>query len=184
MTLIIGIGRGLLEFYLSLDNHVIIAAVRNVEHENAKSLKNMPTGAGTKLHMVRIDSGDASDPKRAMEILATELKIDHIDILIANAGICEHLVPIKEIEMDEMNSIMAINTWSLLYLYQAALPMLAGSLKPKLVYISSTLGSISLAASSAQWTGAYGLSKAAGNFLVQKIQAENDHLMTLSIHPG
>lgn len=179
-----GLGRGLVEHYLSLTGFIVIAAVRDTKHENCTSLNDIPRGPESKLIIIKIDNTSPSDAQDSMELLQKEFGIFHIDILIANAGICEHLVPLKDAQMVEMNQILAVNTWSLLHLYQATLPMLMRSSQPKLVYISSVLGSLSLAAKNTGWTGAYGLSKAAANFFVQKIRSENDGLIAMAINPG
>ncbi|KAF5020208.1 hypothetical protein F66182_7773 [Fusarium sp. NRRL 66182] len=179
-----GLGLGLLQHYSSLKDHVVIAAVRNTEHENCHSLKGMSCGSGSRVILVKIDNVSPSDPKDAMALLQEKFKIQHIDVLIANAGICEHLVPLEDADLTEINQLMTVNTWSLLQLYQAALPMFMRASQPKLVYISSVLGSISSAAENTQWTGAYGLSKAAGNFLIQKIRSENEHLRAMAIDAG
>lgn len=180
----VGLGRGLVEHYLSLTGFTVIAAVRDTKHENCSSLKDIPREPQSKLVIIKIDNTSPLDAKYSMEILQKEFGIFHIDILIANAGICEHLVPLKDVQMAQINQNLVVNTWSLLHLYQAALPMLMRSSQPKLVYISSVLGSISLAAKNTGWTGPYGLSKAAANFLIQKIGSESNGLIAMAIDPG
>ncbi|CAH0024685.1 unnamed protein product [Clonostachys rhizophaga] len=179
-----GLGRGLLEHYLSLTNHIVVAAVRSIEHEKSRSLAEISCGHGSRLILVKIDNTSVSDARDATVTLQHEFNIQHIDILIANAGICEHLLPLKDASLTEINRVLAVNTWSLLRLYQAALPMHLRASSPKLVYISSVLGSISSASKDTGHTGAYGLSKAAGNFCIQKIRSENDHLIAMAIDPG
>ncbi|GKU08559.1 toxin biosynthesis ketoreductase [Fusarium langsethiae] len=179
-----GIGRGLLEHYLSLTNHFVIAGLRDTKHENSTALQDIPCGPGSKLIVVKIDNASPSDAKDATITLQKEYEIHHIDLVIANAGICEHLVPIKNADVTELNHLLTVNTWSLLHLYQAALPMLLKSSQPKLVYITSVMGSISGATNNTGLTGPYGLSKAAGNFLIQKIRSENSHLTAMAVDPG
>jgi norsolorinic acid ketoreductase len=77
-----------------------------------------------------------------------------------------------------------VNSLGLVVLFQAVHKLLFASPTgaPKLAYISSGLGSIGgyidLAAT------AYGVSKAAANYLVKALDVENPSLITLAISPG
>jgi norsolorinic acid ketoreductase len=84
----------------------------------------------------------------------------------------------------EVLSHIEVNTLGPLRLFKATALLLQNASTPKFVYISTLLASISGIEQMPSLTAAYGMSKAAGNYLVKKIDAENQHLITLSIDPG
>ena len=180
----VGLGRGMAAQFLLGANTTVIAGVRDVENKASLQLNKLPRGSGSKLVVVKIDSNSPNDAIEAVNYARSTENISQIDIAIANAGICEHLVSLADAEVEEMNRIVNTNTWGLLRLYQATLPFLREAPMPKLVYISSQLGCIAHAASNADCIGPYGLSKAAGNYMVQKIAAENPWLISFAIDPG
>lgn len=61
-------------------NNTIIAAVRNPSDANAKSLFDIKPVNGNKLVVVKIDSAQDDDPKKAAEELKTKYGIDHLDV--------------------------------------------------------------------------------------------------------
>lgn len=110
--------------------------------------------------------------------------ISYIDIAIANAGICDHLLPLADVDLDELHRHVDTNAYGVLRLFQAIQPMLQKSAAPRFIYVSSKLGSITSSTSDKGSTAAYGFSKAAANFLVTKIGAEHPDLIAFSIDPG
>lgn len=138
----------------------------------------------SRLVIVQLDSRSIVDAENAIRDLRSKFRISHIDIAIANAGVCDHLMPVSEIDLHELQRHVDINTYGVLRLFQATWPMLQKSLAPKFVCISSEQGSMAFTASNTASTGAYGLSKAAANFLVANIGAENQNLVAFSIDPG
>ena len=82
--------------YLARDNTIVIAAVRSVA--SADSLKTLPKGQGSRLIIVPLDSSNEQAPAKAVQLLSTQ-GIDHIDVVIANAGIAE----ICEIEREKVS---------------------------------------------------------------------------------
>lgn len=179
-----GIGKGLTEHYLGRKGTTVIAAVRDVTGAGAESLQALPRSEGSELIIVKIDSNSSTDAKEAAARLQSEHQISHVDIAIANAGIFGHPAPVSEWDVSQVQSMMDVNVYGLVHLFQALQPLLHNSPAPKLVYVSSRLGSIQLSAQEALWPGAYGMSKAAGNFVVAKIGAENKWLNVLSVDPG
>lgn len=88
---------------------------------------------------------------------------------------------------EDVLSHFEVDTLGPLRLFRAVAPLLLrkASSTPKFVYISTLLASIGeIEQMSSSLTAAYGMSKAAGNYLVKKIEAENKHLIALSIDPG
>ena len=134
--------------------------------------------------VVKIDSSSATDAKEAALVLKTEHKIACIDIVVANAGIFEHVAPVAEWDVSQVQRLVDVNVYGLVYLFQAMQSLLEEASCPKLAYVSSRLGSIELSAKEPLWPGAYGMSKAAGNYIVSKIAAENQWLATYCLDPG
>jgi norsolorinic acid ketoreductase len=180
----LGIGKGLVKHFLSQTNTTVVAAIRNTDSNNVSALKQLEVSHGSNLIPVHLDSTSSSGAKNAVSILQSRHGISYIDITIANAGICEHLVPVAEMDVDELIRHVDTNTYGVLRLFQATWPLLQSARAPKFVCISSKLGTVSSSAHNSAPTGAYELSKAAANLLVAKIGAENRRLVAFSIDPG
>ncbi|OAA82126.1 Short-chain dehydrogenase/reductase SDR [Akanthomyces lecanii RCEF 1005] len=80
-----GIGRGIFELYAAKPNHTLIAANRNPDDGPSQELLKLPTAEGTTVQLVKIEATDDNDALSAVETLRSR-GINHIDILIANAG--------------------------------------------------------------------------------------------------
>ncbi|KAF3399148.1 hypothetical protein DPV78_006603 [Talaromyces pinophilus] len=132
-----GIGKGILELYLQKPNHTIIAANRDPSHPTSKALNDLPKADGTSLHVVKIDATSPTDPADAVKEL--EIKgIDHIDILIANAGIALGFPKVEEVQVDYIQKHVDVNIYGFIRLYQAFLPVLKKAKNPRWVTIGSS----------------------------------------------
>ncbi|KAK3334212.1 hypothetical protein B0T19DRAFT_484097 [Cercophora scortea] len=185
-----GIGRGLTEFFLSRPDHIVIAAVRDPSSPSAVSLTSVPVGSGTKLLLVKIDSKSDTDPAEAIATI-TAAGVDHLDIVIANAGIANYFSKVDGIDLKEFRDLFEVNTHGPLKLLKAAFPLLKatkdknGAAAPKFVGISTNAASIAdLEENEPYLLGAYGASKAALNYLVRRAHTENDWLTAFVINPG
>ncbi|KAJ8115549.1 hypothetical protein OPT61_g2834 [Boeremia exigua] len=179
-----GIGRGLVAAFLSQPKNAVIAGVRNLQSEETVSLRDLPAADGSHLILVKLDNTSSTDVGTAVRHIQSEFGIQSIDIAISNAGICDHLLPAADMDLNELHKHVDTNAYGVLRLFQGLWPMLRESPAPKFICISSGLGSISLSASNDAAIGAYGLSKAAANYLIAKIGAENPSLVAFSIDPG
>lgn len=184
ITHISGIGKGLTEHFLSQRNTTVVAGLRNTLGADAITLNQLAIAEGSSLILAHIDSTSSSDAKTAVSILQSKHQISHIDIAIANAGICDALPPLAEMDVADLIRHIDTNTYGVLRLFQATWTLLEKARAPKFVCISSSLGSISQCGGEAPYTGAYGVSKAAANYLVAKINAEYEKLIAFSIDPG
>ncbi|KAI1495122.1 hypothetical protein F5X96DRAFT_665064 [Biscogniauxia mediterranea] len=81
-----GLGKALLKLYLAKPNHVVIGANRDPSLPASQALASLPTGTGSRLIIVKIDAIVELDAAKATQELAAE-GIDHLDLVIANAGI-------------------------------------------------------------------------------------------------
>ncbi|PGH01613.1 hypothetical protein AJ79_07861 [Helicocarpus griseus UAMH5409] len=179
-----GIGKGLLTAYLGRPNTTVIAACRDASAEKTKGLRSLPRGVGSDLILVPISLDIPESATNAVQQLQTQHNIKHIDIVVANAGICNHWSPLAEMEDSVLLAHLDVNTFGPLRLFRAAFSLLQASNQPKFVYISTSLASIAGLETSSSWTTAYGVSKVAGNYLVKKIDAEYGSLIAFSIDPG
>ena len=179
-----GIGRGLTAHYLAQTDTTVVATVRDVSSENAKDLNKLSKGDGSVLIVVQLSADSPSGATEAVFEIQTQHRIGHVDIAIANAGICNHWGPVQEMADADVLSHFEVNTLGLLRLFRAVAPLLQKANTPKFAYISTLLSSIHEIEQIPSLTAAYGMSKAAGNYLVKKIDAENKYLIALPVDPG
>ena len=132
-----GIGKGLLELYLAKPHHTVIAANRDPNHATSKALADLPKAEGTSLLVIKIDATVSTDAVDAVEQLASN-GIDHLDIVIANAGIAYIYPKVSEVKVEDMQKHIVPNTYGFIWLYQATLPLLKKSKTPTWVSIGSS----------------------------------------------
>jgi norsolorinic acid ketoreductase len=136
-----GLGEGLLNLYLAKPNHVVIAANRDPSHATSKALFDLPTAPGSRLIVVKVNSSTEADPFEAVKELEKQ-GINHLDLVIANAGISYIWPKISELKMSDLRAHLEPNVFGVVWLFQATLPLLLNSKNPKWVTMGSTAGSI------------------------------------------
>ncbi|KAL7948105.1 NAD(P)-binding protein [Trichoderma barbatum] len=178
-----GIGASLTAKYLLRPNTIVIATVRQITAQHEEKLHALPCGQGSKVIILPFDMNVPSSAADGVALLKAEHGIQYLDVVIANAGICDTWGPVAKISEAEFLKHFEINTMGLLRLYKATIPLLNAAKKPVLVYMSTNVASIS---SLNTWsaTTEYGISKMAGNFLMRMISIENDNLIAFSICLG
>ncbi|KAL4783256.1 hypothetical protein BJX76DRAFT_330156 [Aspergillus varians] len=179
-----GIGRGLAEAYLSRPNHTVIGSVRDRISPSATELKSALPATGSKLLLVEIESTSVTDPQRALtEIQAAG--IEHVDIVIANAGGAPVVSSLEVVETKELVTTFQTNAVAPLLLFQTLRELLKRSENPKWASISSEAGSVGGVGPKGSWfLPAYGASKAALNWITQAICYSQDWVVALALHPG
>lgn len=184
----LGIGRGLAESFLSRPNHVVIAAVRNLD----TTLKDYAPAEGSKLLVVKIENESASDPATAVQQIV-DAGVEHLDLVIANAGITPISAyrRIEGIDLAQLRQMFEVNTFSFVSLFQAVCPLLKaaadkdGNGKARLLAISSNAGQIiEMEPVSQIPMGSYGMTKCALNYLVRRTHFENPWLTAWIMNPG
>ncbi|KAF4628881.1 hypothetical protein G7Y89_g9268 [Cudoniella acicularis] len=165
-----GLGKGLVEIYLSKPDHIVITANRNPEHPTSKALSHLPTGPGTQLIVVKTDAKVEADPFEAVKKLTTEHSIDHIDLVIANAGVSYIYPKVSELKISDLQAHIEPNVYGVVWLYQATLPLLLKSKNPK--------NQLSIP------NAAYAPSKAAIHWLTKRMNGEEEQLNAFVIDPG
>lgn len=137
-----GIGRGLLESLIQRPNTTVVAGVRNPSHATSKELSSLPTASGSKVIVVKIDAASDADASEAVKTLQSTHDIDHIDVVIANAGISKYYGSVVVTPVAELREHFEVNTAAPLLLFQATFPLLEKSDNPKFVPISTGGASI------------------------------------------
>ncbi|KAI1120199.1 NAD(P)-binding protein [Nemania abortiva] len=181
-----GIGRALVEIYLGRPNHKVIGSVRDDTTAEVAELKNTKPAEGSSLLLVHIESTSAEDPKDAAKAVEAA-GIDHIDLIIANAGANPFpVLPIETISNHDIINTLNTNAAAPLGLFQAFRHLLKNSKSPKWASITSSAGSISMVEQMRSYiVTAYSLSKAALNWITQSLAfSQRDWLTVYNIHPG
>ncbi|KAL5040966.1 hypothetical protein BDW71DRAFT_192700 [Aspergillus fruticulosus] len=190
-----GLGLGLVKSLLTRPSTTIIASVRDNEAEEAlkSELSAVAAGQNSTMHIIHLSFSQdswSSAPTTPSEILAslttTAPEITHIDTLIANAGFATPMTPALRTSASDLRASFEVNTIAPLLVFQAFWPLLkkAQGGTPKAVFISSSVGSIG--SQEPLPGGAYGPSRAAGNWLTRALhlQHEADGLVAVALHPG
>ena len=143
-----------------------MGSIRDESKPEIATLKDAETAAGSKLLLVHIESTSFTDTAKAFEVVV-QSGIDHVDIIVANAGGCPHVQPLDAVDAKDMISNFHVNAVAPLVLFQSFKPLLQKSKRsPKWISVSTGGGSISLMESVRSWVGpAYGASKEALNWI-------------------
>ncbi|KAI8633734.1 hypothetical protein F5Y19DRAFT_414764 [Xylariaceae sp. FL1651] len=176
-----GIGEGILKEYLAKPNHLVISANRDPNNAASQALLKYPTAENTKHILVKIDCDVPADPANAVKDLAAQ-GIDHVDILIANAGIALLWTSVSEVKTEDIQKHMETNVYGFLRLFQAFLPLLKRSKKPTWVTIGSC----------AAWltdmipmkNAAYAPTKLMTHWYTKAMHIEHPELCAFPIDPG
>lgn len=182
-----GIGKGLTTSLLQRPSTTVIAAVRDIEKSTA-GLTALPTGAGSKLIVVNIDSQSESDAVKVISELQEKHGITSLDVVIANAGISYSNSPVMKNSPEVFRDHINTNTIGPILLFQATAPLLKVSKNaPVFLAISTIIGSIGgqdLLAALPPQMSPYGASKTALNWVVKRIHIEEPWLTAYVTHPG
>jgi norsolorinic acid ketoreductase len=159
------------DHYVALPNNTIIAAVR--DPGGAQGLLKLPRGENTQVLITKIDSSSRTDPFDAVEDIRSK-GVESIDVVISAAGIAV-LETIEDISLEEFEESLMINTFSVMLLYKATLPLLRNAPRPaRFAFISAAGGSLNDMQKYPYPNVAYAGSKALANVLVVKMGMEND----------
>lgn len=110
--------------------------------------------------------------------------IDHIDVVVACAGMVEGMKPVNDTPWADVQKHLDINLGGPLKLFQGVKPLLW---KPgtKFILISSSVGSLA-SFDPVPGSLAYGASKAAANYMIVRLNFEEAQqgLVAAAVHPG
>lgn len=168
---------------MSRPNTTVIAAVRDPSSASSKALTSLPTGSGSKVILVKIDAkSDTDAPAAAKQLEAAG--ITHIDVLLANAGICTEGTRVEDVRLSVVQEHIDVNVYGTLRLFRAFLPLLVKSQAPKFVALGSPMGSVTGMEQRPYPAAAYGASKALLHWYVRKISIEHPEITSLVVDPG
>ena len=182
-VLITGANRGLgLEFVrqLSEAGHTVIACCRKPEASD--ELKQLCEGHPDTLVTMTLDVTDDDSVTSARQWVKS--KVDNLDLLINNAGIKTTDPNLADFDAQRAMSVFDVNTLGPLRVTKAFASLLEASEQPKLINISSQLGSMARRGEGGSYS--YNASKAALNMLSFKLADDPELAKTIvtSVHPG
>ncbi|CAN9258927.1 unnamed protein product [Alternaria alternata] len=182
-----GLGLGLLQRYLAQPNHTVIAGNRNPAHPSSQALAKLPKAEGSKLIVVKIDASIEEDASIAIKELQDHHGIDHLDIVIANAGVAYTYPSVAELKLDDLRGHMGPNVYGFVTLYQATRALLQKSKRePIFTPIGSSAGCILIASSNQLplHNAAYAPTKVMVHWLTKRINGEDPWLNAFVLDPG
>ncbi|KAK7423085.1 hypothetical protein QQZ08_009252 [Neonectria magnoliae] len=182
-----GLGLGLVKALLTRPCTTVIASVRSAEAAAGLKADEFTLGEGSLLHVILLDFSTAPSPDNIRDALtlAAGDSIDHIDVLINNAGICPPLALAAETSAEHLRLAYETNAIAPLMVFQAFWALLKkAKSSPKVIMMTSSVGSIGNQESAPG--GAYGPSKAALNWLTRALHLQNEPqgLIAVALHPG
>ncbi|NDI33869.1 SDR family NAD(P)-dependent oxidoreductase [Chengkuizengella sediminis] len=184
-VLITGAGRGLgYELTKSFFNthYEVYTIVRNIEHA-VNLQKEFPT-------CKPIITDITED--QSINFIHSQLKkhTDVIDIVINNAGISGKEYKFEKVTASEINEAIQVHCVGVIRVVQATLPLLKKASNPRVINVSSRLGSLAKMASGEfkkrKFSYSYRVTKAAQNMLsiCMSNELEEYGISVNSIHPG
>jgi NAD(P)-dependent dehydrogenase (short-subunit alcohol dehydrogenase family) len=174
-----GIGLGFTALWLEQER-TVFALCR--APERAKTLEELAQGRPGRLHVVACDIGDEQSVQRARA--EVERHTDTLDAVVNNAGAYGSRSDLASLDLDEVKQTFDVNALGPLRVTRAFLPLLARSHVPRLVHITSLMGSIEDNTSGGSW--AYRMSKAALNMASRNLGHElaGRGIPSVVLHPG
>lgn len=178
-----GIGLALVAAYQARTDVEIFATCRTPAQ--ADDLKRLAAESSSQVHVVPLDVSDEESVVRA--VAHVQSITDTLDILINNAGINPNEPNVRnlgEFELDAITHVVGTNASTPIVVTQAFLPLLRQAQNPRVLFVSSTAGSIEREASGTML--AYRMSKAAMNMgarvLANALRPEG--IIVIPAHPG
>ena len=177
-----GIGYGLTELLAQRPNTLVYATARDpAKADKLQQLAKQHSNVRTVQLDVTSDADHAAAAKRA------EAEAGRVDVLIANAGICngDAWDPTETLSTHKLREHFDVNTLGPVRLFTSFFPLLGRSLLPKFIVLSTTAGSIGYQHNYPPLhVPSYGTSKAAVNFLTLRIHIEHPNIIALPVTPG
>lgn len=183
-VLITGANRGLgLEFarqYLA-DGDSVFAACRSPEQ--AAELRQLKASSQGRLEIIGLDV--TSEASIATAALSLQTLANSLDILINNAGIAEW-AGLSAVSTDIFQKVFRTNVAAPVLVTRAMLPLLKRGKSPKVINISSRLGSIAWRDPGSTSDYAYSTSKAALNMVTKQLAHDlrEDGIVVVAQSPG
>ncbi|KAI2620855.1 short chain dehydrogenase reductase [Xylaria nigripes] len=139
-----------------------------------------------RVHVVSLDITDQKSIKTAAAEVDAMLGGRGLDVLINNAGVCQHTFNgIKN--MDNLEESLTINVMGVHWVTREFLPLLQKGTQKKVVNMTTTFGSTTMAQENAYYPApAYKISKAAANALTVQyaVEYEKEGFSFIALSPG
>jgi len=182
-VLITGANRGLgLEFatqYIRRGDRVFAGCRRP---EQAHDLQALRHKTPERLTILPLDVTNVASIDAAIKVIRIETGA--LDLLINNAGVYPHGERPSNLEPDTMLQTYHVNCVGPMMVAQRSLPLLRQGANPKIVNMTSRLGSITLKQRGGTYS--YGSSKAALNMLTRALafDLKQEGIVVAALHPG
>lgn len=178
-----GIGLEMVRQLTERDDVLLFATCR--QPENADQLNAIAAQHPTRVKVLPLDVSDASSIRACVE--RVKQHTGALDVLINNAGIFPNETRSRtfgQLEADAINHILSVNATAPLIVTQAFTSLLEEGNNPRVVMVSSQMGSLA-------WTGsggsyAYRASKAAMNMVARTLSHDLKPMgiSVITLHPG
>lgn len=170
---------------LAAGGFAVLAGARNPA-TLAEQIRADPGAEGLDIRPLALDVTD--DGSVAAAVQHVEDTVGHLDVLVNNAGVSGPWTAAEEIGPEDFASVFATNVIAPVRVTRGFLPLLRRGQRPRLVMVSSGMGSLTLQATDQVYRDIahlpYPASKAALNMLtVQYAKALPDILVT-AVDPG
>lgn len=157
-----GIGR---EVVLGLLERGARVAALDLRQDSLEETARLAVGAEDRLTLHAVDVSDRDAVTRGFaEVVSAH---GHLDGLLNVAGIIQKFVPLVDLDLAEIERVMAVNFWGVVYTTKAALPHLLSRPESCVVNVSSMGGFTPVPGQTA-----YGASKAAVKLFTEGLFAE------------
>ena len=163
-----GIGRELVRVALRIGHRVVA-----VSRQPGQVLPEAAADAAR----LRVVLADVADESAAASIAAAAAHMGAVDLLVNNAGLM-----LGTADRAGFLRSFVVNSIAPFEITRALLPALRQSAAPKVVHVSSKMGSIGDNTSGGHYE--YRASKAALNMISRSLALDNDWLVSLVVHPG
>ena len=175
-----GIGLATVKEYLQRGNVQLFAACRNPD--SADELQKLAKQYPENLTIIPLEVTEQYSIAAAFKMIAA--KVNALDVVINNAGINPSGQSFPKITAELMLHVLEVNTVAPMMIAQAAFELLKNGDNPRLVHISSDMGSLTLRT----YGGDYGYcsSKAALNMAMRGMAADLRRfgITTVALDPG
>lgn len=171
-----GIGLEMVKQLLS-QGQVVIGACRNPD--GARDLWEIQSDYKSRFRYLKLDLADPS----TITDLGLKLKDERIDVLVNNAGVLKGAGEgLLALSFDDVVKSFDVNTIGPLRVTRALMPCLQRSDSPKIINMTSMMGSITDNKSGSYY--AYRMSKAALNMFNMCLAREFPDVTSVVMHPG
>ncbi|MEE2742609.1 MAG: SDR family oxidoreductase [Bdellovibrionota bacterium] len=176
-----GLGLSLSQVFLER-KMTVYGTVRNLHSDNMDGIKNLKKEYHQKLHLIKLDVTQKNLQEQIIQHIPKDLELD---ILITNSGIYNKNTSagLEKHTMEDTFEALMVNTLGPMKVTQTLLPNLQRSKDPKVVNITSILGSIALNKNFSS-TYDYRVSKAGLNMFSKNLALEFPEIIVLNLHPG